>query len=205
MPKKPTRKSQQIQQDKIRRTVLWLVAVLCFMVALTAASVPLYDLFCRVTGYGGTTGQATAAPEKIDDRMLEIRFNADVYRDVPWNFAPKQTKVDVHVGETFLAFYEAKNTSAEPVVGAAAFNVTPALAGKYFKKIACFCFDEQLLAPGESAEFPVSFFVDPAINDDALLDGANSITLSYTFFKAKTDAFAAARQKELEMKESWKK
>ena len=164
-------------------TVAALLGVLAGMGGLTYAAVPLYQLFCRVTGFGGTTQVAAAAPEVVTDRVITVRFNADVGRDMPWRFRPIQREMTVRVGETGLASYFAENLSDAVVVGSAVFNVTPHKAGPYFTKIACFCFDEQTLVPGERVEMPVTFFIDPAIMDDDNLDDVDTITLSYTFFK----------------------
>ena len=166
----------------VRFTGLLACGVIVGMLGLTAASVPLYRLFCQVTGYGGTTQRADQAPGQIDDRTIAVRFNADVAQGMPWGFAPAQRETVVRIGEQNLAFYRARNLGAEPVVGTATFNVTPSKAGAYFSKIDCFCFTEQVLRPGESVDMPVSFFVDPAILDDPNTRDLASITLSYTFF-----------------------
>jgi cytochrome c oxidase assembly protein subunit 11 len=164
-------------------TALSLVLVAAGMGGLAYASVPLYQLFCQVTGYGGTTQTAAAAPAEIGERVIKVRFNADTGRDMPWRFHPAQREIAVRVGEPALAYYEASNPSALEVTGSATFNVTPQKAGVYFTKVACFCFEEQVLAPGESAELPVSFYIDPEIVEDRNLDDVGTITLSYTFFK----------------------
>lgn len=163
-------------------TALAAVGVILGMVGLTAASVPLYRLFCAVTGYGGTTSVAERAPAEALDRTITVRFNADVDPKLPWGFRPAQRAMEVRIGEQNLAFYEAVNRADRPVVGSATYNVTPHQAGYYFSKIACFCFDEQTLQPGEAVEMPVSFFVDPAILDDPDARDLREITLSYTFF-----------------------
>ena len=163
-------------------------ATICFavfigMVGMAYAAVPLYNIFCRVTGYGGTTQVAEAAPDEILERTMEIRFDANVERDMPWNFKPVQNTMSVRVGETAIAFYEATNNADHPVMGTASFNVSPDKAGGYFSKIECFCFTEQVLAPGESIKMPVTFFVDPDLAEDEFLDNVKTITLSYTFFE----------------------
>lgn len=181
-----------------RRTVLFCLATVAGMGALSYASVPLYDLFCRVTGYGGTT-QVAESSEGIEtlDRQITIRFNADVARDMPWRFRPQQRAVTVQVGEERLAFYSAYNPTDHPVAGTATYNVSPAKAGVYFHKIDCFCFTEQVLEGGRSVQMPVSFFVDPSIADDRGMDDVNEITLSYTFFldEAATAEQTAAAQR----------
>ena len=167
-----------------RRTVVVLSSVVAGMIALTFASVPLYQLFCQVTGYGGTTQVAETLPEEVGDRVMKIRFNADVNQDLAWDFQPAQREVAVRVGEVGLAFYRARNTSSRPVTGTAVFNVTPLKAGEYFNKVECFCFTEQRLAAGQEVDMPVSFFVDPAITEDPNLADVKTITLSYTFFRS---------------------
>jgi cytochrome c oxidase assembly protein subunit 11 len=167
-------------------TVLALSAVVVAMLGLVYASVPLYRLFCQVTGYGGTTQTAAAAPARVADRAITVRFNADTNPALPWTFRPAQGPMTLRVGETGLAFYTARNNADRPVTGTAVFNVTPQKAGLYFTKIDCFCFTEQRLGPGEEADMAVTFFVDPKIMDEPNLDDVNTITLSYTFFPATT-------------------
>jgi cytochrome c oxidase assembly protein subunit 11 len=162
------------------------------MVGLSYASVPLYQLFCQVTGYGGTTKRAEAAPEKTSNRMFTVRFDSNVSSNLPWSFKPKQLEIKVRAGEQSLAFYRATNLSDHPVTGTAIFNVTPGEAGQYFNKIECFCFTEQTLKPGESADLPVSFFVDPDIDQDPDLKTLTTITLSYSFYPANTPAVSQA-------------
>lgn len=165
------------------------------MVGLTAASVPLYRLFCQVTGYGGTTRQvaADALPAAVD-RTIKVRFDAGIGDDLPWRFAPVEREIEIKIGEERLAFFRAENTADYPVVGSATFNVTPFKAGPYFDKIACFCFDEQTLQPGESVDMPVSFYVDPAILDDLNTKTLQTITLSYTFFMLEDETKALAEK-----------
>lgn len=166
-----------------RRTAAAAALVIAVMAGLTAASVPLYALFCRVTGYGGTPRIADdGAPVKAMEQTVTVLFNADVDPALPWKFRPAQRSMTVRVGEQALAFYEAVNRSEHPVVGRAAYNVTPFKIGGYFSKIHCFCFDEQTLQPGERVDMPVSFFVDPAMVDDPNTSEVSQITLSYTFF-----------------------
>ena len=175
-----------------RRLGLGLGATALAMVGAAYASVPLYNLFCKVTGYGGTTKVATEAPAEIADFTLTVRFNADTQSALPWHFQPVEQSVVVRAGETRLAFYRAENLGDAPRVGTATFNVTPQSAGAYFSKIDCFCFEEQYLAPGQSADLPVSFFIDPAIADDPDTANIRTITLSYMFFDAGEDAVARA-------------
>ena len=165
-----------------RRTAIAASLVIAGMLGLTAASVPLYDLFCRVTGFGGTPRVADAAPDQATDRLVTIQFNADIGADLPWRFHPVERSITLPVGEERLAFYEAENRSDGPVVGRAVYNVTPHKIGSYFAKVHCFCFEEQPLQPGQRVEMPVSFFVDPAMLDDPDTSEVRQITLSYTFF-----------------------
>ncbi len=170
-----------------RRTVLATLAVISCMVALTVAAVPLYRLFCQVTGFGGTPQIVDAAPEQGEDRWVTVRFDANTARGMPWSFRPLDREIEVRVGEQMLMFYEASNPTDRAITGTATFNVTPDKAGLYFAKIDCFCFTEQTLAPGESVEMPVSFFVDPEMFDDPITDDVHTITLSYTFFEQDSD------------------
>ncbi|MCK0167949.1 cytochrome c oxidase assembly protein [Jannaschia sp. S6380] len=163
------------------RVVAGTVATVLAMGSLGFAAVPLYDLFCRVTGYGGTTARAEAGAGAVLDRTVLVRFDASRERGMPWEFAPVETSMRVRIGETNLAFYEATNPTDMPVAGTASFNVAPYAAGPHFVKIDCFCFEEQILAPGETVSMPVTFYVDPAMVDDAEAAGIPEITLSYTF------------------------
>jgi cytochrome c oxidase assembly protein subunit 11 len=160
-----------------------LAGVVVAMLALSYASVPLYKLFCQRTGFGGTTQVAAVSSSEIIEREITVRFNADVHRDLPWFFRPLQTEIKVKIGENALAFYESQNNSDEPVCGMATYNVTPDKAGIYFNKIACFCFEEQVLSPQQRVDMPVQFFIDPAYAADPALKDVHTITLSYTFFK----------------------
>jgi cytochrome c oxidase assembly protein subunit 11 len=168
----------------IRKTGLRLALVVPVMLGLSYAAVPFYDWFCSVTGFGGTPLVAGSDSDEILDRTIKIRFDANSAPDMPWEFAPMQTEMEVRIGETGLAFYEASNPTDETVAGSASYNIAPYAAGGYFAKIACFCFEMQVLAPGERVEMPVSFFVDPEMVDDAEAGGLNSITLSYTMHRA---------------------
>jgi cytochrome c oxidase assembly protein subunit 11 len=166
--------------------VMSLVGVLAFMVGLTFAAVPLYRLFCETTGFDGTPVRAEGqqGPKEVLDRVVTVSFTGDVNGGMPWAFYPKQNKIEAKVGETYLAFFEAKNLSDQPITGTATFNVSPEPWGPYFVKIQCFCFTEQTLKPGESIEMPVTFYLDPALAEDAELRRMSDVTLSYTFFKA---------------------
>ena len=174
------------------RTALQLIAVAVTMASLSFAAVPFYSWFCRVTGFAGTTSVATAAPSQILDRTMKIRFDATLGPGMPWDFRPMQREMTLRVGETGLAFYEAHNPTDRVVAGTATFNVMPDAAGGYFTKIACFCFTEQVLQPGETVQMPVTFFVDPSMMDDPEGRFVPEITLSYTFYETALPEAAAA-------------
>ena len=161
------------------------------MLGLSFAAVPLYRMFCQLTGYGGMPRIDASASPGMVDRKITIRFNADVNSTMPWKFAPVQRAVTLRLGEEAVAFYEARNPSSSPITGVATYNVTPEKAARYFNKTACFCFDEQTLAPGQEMSFPLSFWVDPAIADDPATRDIAEITLSYTFFRRLDDATIA--------------
>jgi cytochrome c oxidase assembly protein subunit 11 len=165
-----------------------LVGVVAGMLVLTAASVPLYRIFCQVTGFGGTPMRADAVPDTVFDRQVTVRFNADTDPELPWLFKPEQHLVEAKVGESTLVFYRAENNAGHPVTGQAVFNVTPAKAGAYFTKVDCFCFTEQTLQAGQKVDMPVSFFIDPAFMTDANMKDVTSITLSYTFYSQTQEA-----------------
>ncbi len=156
-------------------------AVVVFMAGMGWAAVPLYDLFCRVTGYGGTTSTAETDSDRVLDHTVTVRFDASRAKGMKWEFRPLERTMEVKLGESGLAFYEAYNPTDEPIAGTASYNVAPFDAGRYFTKIECFCFEMQVLQPGERVEMPVSFYVDPDILDDRDAAGTKQITLSYTF------------------------
>lgn len=166
-----------------QRTLFQTVGVVFVMGSLAWASVPFYDWFCRVTGFGGITNVANAESEVILDQTIKVRFDASLDRDMPWTFKPAQREMTLRIGETGLAFYEAHNPLDVPIAGQAAYNVTPYEAGVFFDKIECFCFTEQVLQPGETVMMPVSFFVDPAIVNDREGQYVHTITLGYTFYQ----------------------
>ena len=170
-------------ENPLTRTAAMLVTVVLLMGGLAWASVPLYDWFCRVTGYGGATNVAETGSDVILDETITIRFDASLDRDMPWEFRPVEREMTIRLGETGLAFYEAHNPTDRPVAGQASYNVAPFAAGQFFDKIDCFCFVEQVLQPGETVQMPVSFYVDPAILEDREGKYVNSITLSYTFYE----------------------
>lgn len=191
--------SRAIETEMSRKNAQ--VGVLAFMGALAMlglgyASVPLYEMFCRVTGFGGTTqvaseGDANRAAALGAMREISIRFDASLARDVPWTFRPAQSTDTIRIGQRDIATYVARNNSDQPITGTATFNVEPAQAGIYFNKIQCFCFTEQTLAPGQEVNMPVLYYVDPAILDDEIIGDIEQITLSYTFHRVKEPVLSA--------------
>ena len=183
-------------EERNKRTMMIGFGIALFMLGLGYAAVPLYDLFCRVTGFGGTTqvatqAEANAAAEAgalVGAKTYSIRFDANTAAGMPWDFTPAQVTDTVTIGQRDIAIYNAKNTSNEPITGTATFNVEPEQAGRYFHKIQCFCFVEQVLEPGQSVKMPVLYFVDPAALDDPNMQGVEQITLSYTFHRAENSA-----------------
>lgn len=155
------------------------------MFGLAYASVPLYQLFCRVTGFGGTMQTATKAPDHVLDERMTVRFNADIAPDLPLTFSPSQPKMDVRIGEQALVFFTVENPSTTDAIITATYNVTPSEMGAYLNKIQCFCYEKQTIKAGQKMRFPVTFFVDPAMMNDRQTAPIRTITLSYTFFRAK--------------------
>lgn len=173
------------------------VAMICAgafvaMIGASFASVPLYRAFCQVTGFDGTVRRADVAPDKVLDRKLLIRFDANV-RDLPWTFTAEQVSQELKIGETGLAFFKVTNNGDKPVTGRAIYNVVPESAGAYFQKLECFCFDDQTIGPGQTIEFPVVYFVDPKFAEDFETKGKGEVTLSYTFFPSVTAQRAEKR------------
>jgi cytochrome c oxidase assembly protein subunit 11 len=166
------------------RTALLAGGLVVGMVGLSFAAVPLYEIFCQVTGFGGTTQRAEAVPDEILDRTVIVQFDANMASTLGWDFGPVERRVHVRLGEATEVAYRATNNSGSPTVGTATFNVTPETVGAYFMKVECFCFTEQTLAAGESVDMPILFYIDPALADDPLLDYVDTITLSYTFYPA---------------------
>ena len=158
------------------------VAFVVCMVGMAYASVPLYNWFCRTTGFAGTTQVAVAAPGQVLDRQIEVRFDANVMAGLPWRFEPEQTSIMVRIGDVVTVNYFIVNESSRETVGQASYNVSPPTVGAFFSKINCFCFTEQRLGPGEKREMPVVFFVDPALVKDSEHDDLSTITLSYTMY-----------------------
>lgn len=172
-----------------RRTGLLTALLAVAMIGLAYASVPLYRMFCQVTGFGGTTGRAEAAAlpdsaalQALGGRTIKVRFDSNTAPGMAWRFAPRDRETEIKIGEKRLAFFTATNPAAGPTTGRATFNVSPDVAGQYFRKIECFCFTEQTLTAGETVEMPVTYFIDPAILDDPDARKIDEITLSYTFF-----------------------
>ena len=169
--------------DAKTKTLTQLVGVVVLMGGLAWASVPFYNWFCKVTGFGGIPSTALAGSDTILEQTIKVRFDASLDSGMPWAFKPMQREVELRIGETGLAFYEAYNPTEHPIAGQASYNVTPYSAGGFFTKIDCFCFTEQVLQPGERVEMPVTFYVDPAIVEDREAKYVHTITLSYTFYE----------------------
>ena len=190
-------RSASVPAEKKRKVSDRTIAISCLafffgMVGMSFAAVPLYAIFCQVTGYGGTTQRVEQMSDTILDKKITVRFDANTSGSLPWKFEPVQREVTMNIGETKLIKYEAKNIAENPSAGRAAFNVTPPAAGAYFNKVECFCFTDTVLKPGEDIEMPVVFFVDPDIVNAPELKGVNTITLSYTFFPIAMPAPVAA-------------
>ncbi|QOL81159.1 cytochrome c oxidase assembly protein [Pseudooceanicola spongiae] len=169
--------------DAKTKTVVQTVGVVVVMASLAWAAVPAYNYFCKVTGFGGVTQEADRGSDTVLDETIKIRFDASIDRNMPWSFKPVQREMTLKIGETGLAFFEAHNPTDRVVAGTASYNVTPYEAGGFFTKIQCFCFDEQILQPGETVQMPVTFYVDPAIVDDRDAKYVHTITLGYTFYE----------------------
>jgi cytochrome c oxidase assembly protein subunit 11 len=182
--------------DPNTRVLVSCLGVVALMLVLSFAAAPLYATFCRLTGFGGTPQLVDGPPDRVLDRVITIRFDANVAPGLDWSFVPVQRRLEIRVGETALAYYRATNHSSRRVVGTATYNVTPDKAGLFFDKIECFCTQEQVLEPGQSLDMPVAFYIAPEIAADANLDDVRDVTLSYTFFPAGTasaDVETAAR------------
>ncbi|MBW8269596.1 cytochrome c oxidase assembly protein [Caldovatus aquaticus] len=189
MPPHPPRPPAADLARRNRRLAAGAFAVVFGMVGLSFAAVPLYRLFCQVTGYGGTPAiSAGAGPDRVGEAVVTVRFAAATHPDLPWRFAPAQGPMRLRVGEEALAFYTARNLADRPVTGVAVYNVTPEKAGRYFHKTACFCFEEQTLAPGQEVEMPLSFWVDPRLAEDPATREVRTITIHYSFFRSLSDA-----------------
>ena len=192
---KPQNSKNDVAQ-KNKRVLIGTLSVVAAMIALAFASVPLYNMFCRVTGWGGTT-QIIAAnnSDRIYEREITVRFDTNVARNMPWDFKPDMKSVKVKVGQDGLIAFTATNLAKESVTGTAIYNVTPLKVAQYFYKTQCFCFDEQALQPGKTEHMPVTFFIDPEILQDRDMDDVNTITLSYTFYRKSSAELEAAKEK----------
>lgn len=180
------KRPQKTVAQRNKRVALICVAAFFGMVGAAYAAVPLYKLFCQVTGFDGTVRKAEVAPSKILARKVTVRFDANI-RELPWKFEALQPKQDIRIGDTGLAFFKVSNPTDKPITGRALYNVVPEQAGPYFQKLECFCFTSQTIQPGQTVEFPVVYFVDPQYADDPETKGKSEITLSYTFFPAVED------------------
>uniref|UniRef100_A0A914XG29 Cytochrome c oxidase assembly protein COX11, mitochondrial n=1 Tax=Plectus sambesii TaxID=2011161 RepID=A0A914XG29_9BILA len=181
---------ERYQKRKTRDTAYYVLSVVVLAIGLTFAAVPAYRMFCESTAYGGTTQIAKDTDKiekmrRMDQRLIRVQFNADTHSSMRWNFRPLQTDIYVHPGETALAFYTASNETNKPIIGMSTYNIIPFQAAYYFCKIQCFCFEEQILNPGEKVDMPVFFYIDPDYVDDPALEYTDDIILSYTFFEAK--------------------
>ncbi|MFN3523875.1 MAG: cytochrome c oxidase assembly protein [Phenylobacterium sp.] len=180
-PSKPPAPSATARRNK--RLAIICATVFVGMIGAAYAAVPVYRAFCQVTGFDGTVRRAEAAPDKVLDRKLTIRFDVNT-RNLPWDFSAEQVSQDVKLGETAMAFFKVTNHGDKPVTGRAIYNVVPESAGAYFRKLQCFCFSDQTIQPGETIEFPMIYFVDPEFATDFETKGKSEVTLSYTFFPA---------------------
>ena len=177
------------------KTVLQTTSLVLMMGGLAWASVPFYDWFCRVTGFGGVPGISEVASDEVLDQTIIVRFDGSLNENMAWDFKPVVREMEIRIGETGLAFYEAYNPTDRPIAGQASYNVTPYAAGAFFEKLECFCFTEQILAPGERVQMPVSFYVDPEIVNDRDGKFVHTITLSYTFYQIDLpEGYAALEQ-----------
>lgn len=190
---KALREGEALRKQKgVRRTVVTCVSVVAAMVGAAYAAVPLYDLFCRVTGFGGTPMIGTEAPGTVLDETVRVRFVANTARNLDWRFAAEAPSIETRIGDTQTVFYSVTNRSDQDQVGMATFNVTPEIAGQFFVKLQCFCFEENRLAAGETMDSAVMFYIDPAILDHPVAREIRTITLSYTYFLSKNGEPVAA-------------
>jgi cytochrome c oxidase assembly protein subunit 11 len=178
--------------DKNNRILAIVFLSVIVMVGLSFAAVPAYKMFCQVTGFNGTTQRGVKAPDTVLEREITVQFNGDVSNNLPWRFTPDDRKITVHIGQEALTSFTAESHLDRPTVGSALYNVTPLKAGKYFHKIQCFCFGEQMLQPGQKVSMPITFYIDPEIAEDKSMDDVHTITLSYTFFPAESEELDAA-------------
>lgn len=173
--------------DRNTRLAWTMVLIVGGMLGLSYAAVPLYEAFCRATGFGGTPLIAQSDDHPVIARTMVVRFDSNTDPALPWRFEPEQRSVKVHLGEQKLVYFRATNQSDRPIVGTATYNITPEASARWFNKIQCFCFTEQLLKPGQTIDMPVLFFVDPDMDKDRRFDDVHTVTLSYTFYESKTE------------------
>jgi|TARA_R110002126_G_scaffold13118_7_gene57287 cytochrome c oxidase assembly protein subunit 11 len=192
-PDHPAKEDIAQKNKRLARGVFLAVFI---MVGLAYASVPLYSIFCQVTGFGGTTQFSESAPatDKIRERTIRVNFSADINHNLYWDFRAGEHTTTVNVGAQGLTHFVAKSNDDKPSAGTALYNVTPLKAGKYFHKIECFCFGEQILQPNQEVQMPVLFYIDPSFDDDPHMKDVSLITLSYTFYRAESDALDAAME-----------
>lgn len=177
----------KITADKNTKTLLLVLGIVAGMTVLAFASVPLYRLFCQVTGFGGTTMRSDTLPDQILERKVTVRFDANTSRNINWSFRPERRQETVQVGQQGLIAFLARNKDSRPTAGTAIYNVTPPKVGRYFHKVQCFCFGEQMLEPGQEMSMPVMFYIDPEFVKDPEMEDVTTITLSYTFFPAESE------------------
>jgi cytochrome c oxidase assembly protein subunit 11 len=182
----PTPTQDPVLQRRHRRVALTAAGAVAGMLGMAYAAVPLYQMFCRATGFGGVPQIASTESATRGQKIMTIHFDANIASDLPWTFEPEQASIKLRTGETATVFYKVKNRSNKTTVGLATYNVTPERSGLYFNKLACFCFSEQTLAPGETMDMPGVFYIDPAVETDEIMKSQESITLSYTYYAAKT-------------------
>lgn len=173
--------------DRNTRLAWTMVLIVGGMLGLSYAAVPLYEAFCKATGFGGTPLVAQSDDHPVIARTIVVRFDSNTDPGLPWRFEPEQRSVKVHLGEQKLVYFRATNQSDRPIVGTATYNITPEASARWFNKIQCFCFTEQLLKPGQTIDMPVLFFVDPDMDKDRRFDDVHTVTLSYTFYESKTE------------------
>jgi cytochrome c oxidase assembly protein subunit 11 len=196
MPSPQKDEEQQNLARKNKKLALSVLFTVVIMVGMAYASVPLYSLFCRVTGFGGTPQFAESAPDValIRERKIRVNFTTNINQNLFWDFKPGDRSITINVGEQGLTNFVATSQDGAPSAGTALYNVTPLKAGKYFHKIECFCFGEQILVPGQTVQMPVLFYIDPAFDDDPNIEDIDLLTLSYTFYRTETDALDEAME-----------
>lgn len=182
--------AQRSLNQRNRNLMMILIGLVAGMIGLAYASVPLYDLFCKATGFGGTPLRAAENDSAVGNRIMTVTFNTDLGQGMPWHFRPEVPKMEVRTGVTYKALFIAENPTDRTITGSATFNVSPDVFGEYFVKVQCFCFDKQVLKPHERVEMPVVFFLDPKLEQDPYLSKLRDVTLAYTFFQVANDPAA---------------